>query len=198
MRLSRLLAVRADGHGLHYAFLGSASPLQTFTVVVAIADTEATLILPEWHPARPVAFPARLLPDAARRPGSWLTCTADLSQGRAAWLNVADLTPTADPGPERCHRAAYEPPDLEPPAPRPDVGPGCGDIVLELQAEGLGLYLKRGGLLDVHIYERTHATRPGDRVYLAKGGLIASTSRSSTRSRPRMASSCAASPTRSQ
>lgn len=173
LALPRLLATRPDGQGLHYSFLGFDSRrYKTFALVMAVGESDATLVLPEWHPGRPVAFPARLLPAASRRPGAWMTCTADLSQGRAAWLNVADLASAEDPGEERCHRATYVAPDRTPAPERPAAGRGCGDIVVELQDEGLGVFLTRGGLLDVHVYERANATRGGDRVYLAQDGLI--------------------------
>jgi hypothetical protein len=55
-------------------------------------------VLREWHPRRPVRFPARLLPAAANRLGAWMSCTADLGSAHRAALNPADLTACGDPG----------------------------------------------------------------------------------------------------
>jgi hypothetical protein len=173
--LAGLLRVRPDGQGRHYQFVGfDPRRYRTFATVAAIgADGMATLVLPEWHPSRPVSFPARLVPPSARVVGAWLRCTADLSMGRPAWLNVADLEPCPDPGPDVCHRAGLTlAPESEAPT-RPEVGRGCGDIVLDLPAGGLAGMQRRGGLLDVYVIARPRGVESGDRVYLAESGAIA-------------------------
>ena len=94
----RLLARRADGRGLHYSFLGWESRrYRTWAVVVAIDDTVGTLVLPEWHPARPLRMPAGLLPNGACQ-GCWLTLKADLYAVAPGQLNPSDFACCDDPG----------------------------------------------------------------------------------------------------
>jgi hypothetical protein len=69
------------------------------------AGGRASLCCPEWHPARPVSLPARLLP-LGTAPGDWLSCTADLSAASAGQLNLAFLALGDDPGAATCHRPA--------------------------------------------------------------------------------------------
>lgn len=103
----RLLARRADGQGLHYSFLGWQSRrYRTWAVVMAIDDASATVVLPEWHPARPVRLPARLLPSGAR-PGCWLTLQANLSVAAAGQLNPSAFVCCEDPGADCCHRPTF-------------------------------------------------------------------------------------------
>lgn len=103
----RLLAIRADGQGLHYSFLGwETRRYRTWAVVVAISDATATVVLPEWHPGRPLRLPARLLPREAEQ-GGWLTVRADLSVPAAGQLNPSGFACCQDPGVERCHRATW-------------------------------------------------------------------------------------------
>jgi hypothetical protein len=105
----RLLARRADEQGLHYSFLGWQSRrYRTWAVVMTIDDASATVVLPEWHPGRPVRLPARLLPPRARQ-GCWLTLQADLSAAAAGQLNASGFACCEDPGVDRCHRAAWSP-----------------------------------------------------------------------------------------
>lgn len=178
--LSRLLERRPDGHGRYYQFLGFDSRrYKTYAVVMAVreeghAEPQAELVLPEWHPARPVLYPARLLPVRAQKPGQWMTGTADLSQGRPAWLNFLPEHDCPPPLPDVCYRPTYEPlPEPKVPE-RPTAGKGCGDIMLELVRPLDETFLTRGGLLDVFVIERPTGIRDGDRVYLARGGIISS------------------------
>ena len=67
------------------------------------------LILPEWHPARPVRVPERMLPFAVRMPGGWMRAVADLSAPYPARLALGLICPCEDPGqavcpPPRCGR----------------------------------------------------------------------------------------------
>ncbi len=171
--VERLLATRRDRQGRTYQFLGFAPRrYRTVAVVAAIrADGQAELVLPEWHPARPVLHPARLLPTDAAAAGRWLSCTADLSQGRPATLRVADLAAIADPGPERSHRPAYAPAAPVTDRERPAAGRGCGDIVLDVP-EGIEGRPVVGGLLELVVVERAGGMRAGDRVYLADGSGV--------------------------
>lgn len=164
LKAARLLAVTDDYQGVHYRFVGFTEErrYRTWAFVAEITDARATLVLPEWHPARPVSQPARLLPDGAG-PGTWMTCTADLGQATGARLNVADMAVCADPGRSICHQPALLAKDTEPPPPVPECGKGCGDIVVELTGTENGVI--RGGLLDVFITERA-ALQPGARIYL--------------------------------
>ncbi len=165
----KLLATREDGHGLYFAFAGyMPRRYSTWAQLASIDETTntAVLVLPEWHPSRPVAIPAHLLP--VNTPGAWLSCRADLSAGRAAYLNVADFKIIPDPGPARCHRPAYVAP--APAAARvvPPWGRECGDIVLEC-SNGIGIYNQVGGKLEVHVRERPTGIAAGGRIYLAGG-----------------------------
>jgi hypothetical protein len=45
-------------------------------------------------------------------------------------LAIERLALTVDPGPTVAHRPTYVAPELAVAAPRPDLGPGCGDIVV--------------------------------------------------------------------
>src|ERR1700679_938271 len=100
VRLSaeRLLAAGEDGLGTHYPFIAytAARRYRTYAYLVSIEDRQAQLLIPDWHPRRPVRLPAALLPDGAREPGAWIACTADLGQAHGAKLNLAQLTACAD------------------------------------------------------------------------------------------------------
>jgi hypothetical protein len=76
---------------------------------MSIEDSRAILVLPEWHPGRPVSFPARLLPQDCRRGGGWLALCVDLSVPAAGQLNLSDLSGCPDPGIMRCARPVWEP-----------------------------------------------------------------------------------------
>lgn len=87
---ARLLATREDGQGRHFQFLGfRPRRYRTWAVIASLADHEAVIILPEWHSARPVRLPRRVLPATASGPGRWLRVSADLSASNAGRLNVA-------------------------------------------------------------------------------------------------------------
>jgi hypothetical protein len=106
LRAKRLLAVDENGNGRHYRFIAyvPGRRYRTYAYIISVPSKSALLLLPDWHPDRPVRFPARLLPADARLPGAWLTCTADLGSAHGAGLNLADLVACADPGPRVCHR----------------------------------------------------------------------------------------------
>jgi len=105
---ARLAARRPDGQGRYYQFIAFAPRrYQTWAVVVRVDTDETTLVLPEWHPARPVRLPSRLLPEQARRPQTWLSLRADLSVSAGGQLNPAELSVCADPGLELCDRPAW-------------------------------------------------------------------------------------------
>lgn len=106
----RLLQARADGQGGHYQFLGwTPRRYKTWAVVLTTGSPSATLVVPEWHPARPVTFPVRLLPQSAHRPGAWLVVRADLSASTAGRLSVAAMRHCEDPGEQRCPRPTWTP-----------------------------------------------------------------------------------------
>lgn len=93
----RLLATRPDGQGLRFQFQGFAPRrYETTGYVWSVDRDQAVLCLPEWHPARPVRIPTRLLPPAARRAGAWLRLRCDLAASSAARLQPADLTATVE------------------------------------------------------------------------------------------------------
>lgn len=101
--LGLLTQTRLDGQGEHYQF-GVWTPrrYRTWAAVVAVEAQHTILVLPEWHPGRPVRFPTRLVPADARRPGAWLTVKADLSSTSAGPLNLSEIARCADPGCSRC------------------------------------------------------------------------------------------------
>lgn len=170
--LTRLLAVRVDGQGRYFQHVGFDSRrYRTYAVLTSQEpDQLATLVLPEWHPSRAVKLPARLVPDGVGL-GDWMCCAADLSRGRAAWLNVSDLRAVADPGPAVCHRPRYAPPPAPDDRMRPPVGAECGDIVAYVGDAGLNAMALRGGLRDVFVADRPDL-RPADRVYLASASGV--------------------------
>lgn len=103
----RLLATRPDGQGLHYSFLGWESRrYRTWAVVMAIEQSAATVVLPEWHPGRPVRLPSSLLPVRAGV-GRWLTLRADLSVSAGGQPNPSGFACCEDPGVARCRRPTW-------------------------------------------------------------------------------------------
>lgn len=163
---ARLLACDERGLGVHYRFIGyrPGRRYRTFAHVVALADTTLTLVLPEWHPARTVIYPRRLVSDAGI--GSWLELTAELGQARPGALNPADLRVCADPGADRCrrpHHAANPGATASSPACQPTYGRGCGDIVLEVPGRWRDT---PDGLTELHVAPHVDLDH-GGRVYLA-------------------------------
>jgi hypothetical protein len=103
--LTRLLSARADGQGRSYQFQGFASRRYTTQAYVCWREEDrVVLCLPEWHPLRPVSIFASLVPADARREGAWLSLRCDLAAPNASRLQLADLTPGGDPGPDLVHR----------------------------------------------------------------------------------------------
>lgn len=163
---ARLLARREDGHGRFFAFGGFAPRrYSTWATLVAFDEDTAVLVLPEWHPARPLRLPRRLV--AADDLGAWMSCRADLAVGRSAQLNVSDLKVCRDPGADRCHRPAYSPPEATEVLLTPELGRFCGDIVLESPEDPRRVYQHVGGLLDIHVPDRPARVAAGGRVYVA-------------------------------
>jgi hypothetical protein len=108
--VARLERTRADGQGEHYQFIAwSPRRYRTWATVVTNSDAQVTLVLPEWHPARPVHLPVRLLPEAARFAGAWIEIKANLSAPSAGRLNLGEFRECADPGPARCPRPVWAP-----------------------------------------------------------------------------------------
>jgi hypothetical protein len=131
-----------------------------------------SLVLPEWHPSRTVSYPRRLAPGALA--GCWLELTADLGQAQAAALNPAEFCACGDPGGERCHRP--DPGILQEVAvagerPRPSLGRGCDDIVLEAAAPRRDL---PGGAIEFHVAPHVQL-HSGGRLYLPGDGTCAVT-----------------------
>jgi hypothetical protein len=99
LRAERLLAVDELGRGRHYRFIAyrQGRRYRTHAYVAAVDGAQATLVVPEWHPLRPVHFPLRLIPPQAQHIGMWMTLTADLGQPHGAGLNPARLEPCPAP-----------------------------------------------------------------------------------------------------
>ena len=94
----------------HYVFQGYRSrQYRTWAHVVALHGDTATVVVPEWHPGRPVTIPARALPVEARWPDGCLTVTADLSAPHPARLKLAPLAACPSPPAGTC-----PPPDRQP------------------------------------------------------------------------------------
>jgi hypothetical protein len=160
---TRLLARRDDGQGRFYSFLKwSSRRYETWALIAAVVHGEATLVLPEWHPGRAVAFSQRLLPVGAREPGRWLTLTADLSKPTAAGLEVAPVA-ECDPPSDLPEVRWHAPAERERRA-KPRCGPGCGDIVIE-QVQSLHERT-------FFVCQRPAELEPGSRVYLAHDGEV--------------------------
>jgi len=107
---ARLLEVRDDGQGRHYQFCGyKPGRYSTYAYVHSIDGRHAILVVPNWHAARPVTFPAALIPAQCRVAGAWMRCHADLGAPSAAALNLARLRSCAPPAPDVCHSPAYTP-----------------------------------------------------------------------------------------
>lgn len=183
----RLLAVReSDGQGRYYAFAGFVSRRYDTYAYLAAADGEtAFLVLPEWHPARPVKIPLRQLPFGSRAVGGWYRVEADLSASSAPRLGLAGLTAAEDPGPERQHRPAWSPTEApRDPAPPPASGYGCGDIVVHVpesvaqQWRAPASKPTRELVVQAQRPPEVHRTGPtprlaeGARLYLASGGHV--------------------------
>lgn len=198
---ARLLATRDDGQGRHYAFSGHIPRrYATHAVVVALEDERATLVVPEWHPARPVVLPARQLPAGAVRVGAWFAAQADLSASSAPRLALAGFVAVEDPGPRRAHRPTWRPGDglvrgdasasTPPVARRTALGRDCGDIVVALSPAEAAQWTrpadaaaaapppKRRVVVSVQRPPAVHRTgptpklAPGARLYLAAGGEL--------------------------
>jgi hypothetical protein len=106
---TRLAAERPDGQGRYYQFLAWAPRrYHTWAVVICVEPYAAVLVLPEWHPARPVRLPTGLIPPEARQAQAWLSLQADLSVPTAGQLNPAGLRLCTDPGLARCARPVLE------------------------------------------------------------------------------------------
>src|SRR5580704_675248 len=59
---SRLAETTTNGQGRHFQFMGwRPRRYKTWAVVLVVEDARSTLVLPEWHPARPVMLSTRLL-----------------------------------------------------------------------------------------------------------------------------------------
>jgi hypothetical protein len=170
----RLLAADPGGAGRYYRFLAytAGRRYRTYAFLAALHGDQALLHLPDWHPGRPVRYPARLLPNQVLRPGTWMRCSADLGQAQGAQLNLADLEPCSDPGPRTCHRASLPDPPAAHAVRRPAFGRGCGDIVLELVG-GEQAHTTRGAL-ELFVGVPVVLER-GARAYLAPAGADAIT-----------------------
>ena len=98
--LVRLLARRADDQGSSYQFQGFAPrSYRTCAFVAELDESEAVLLLPEWHPGRPLRLLDRLLPEDAREPGRWISLKCDLSASSPARLQPNSMR-VADPDQE--------------------------------------------------------------------------------------------------
>jgi hypothetical protein len=170
---ARLLASDPNGAGRYYRFVAytAGRRYRTYAFLAALDNDQALLHLPDWHPARPVRYPARLLPAGALCPGAWLSCSADLGQPQGAKLNLADLQPCSDPG-ATCHRPSLPDTLAAAALPPPALGRGCGDIVLELI--GGEQTRPNGGAAELFVRQPV-ALEPGARAYLAPADAAAIT-----------------------
>jgi hypothetical protein len=108
--VERVIATCSSGEGRYYSFLAwMPRRYRTWAAVMEIAECYSTLVLPEWHPRRPISFPTRLLPSDARQPGAWLTLQADLSVAAGGQLNPSSLECCEEPGVTVCPGPLWEP-----------------------------------------------------------------------------------------
>jgi hypothetical protein len=106
----RITAQTDDGRGRYYSFLAWVPRrYRTWAMVIGVAEGQSTIVLPEWHPGRPISFPTRLLPEQARAPGAWLTLQADLSVAAGGQLNPSHLACCDEPGLGLCPRPTCKP-----------------------------------------------------------------------------------------
>jgi hypothetical protein len=162
--IPRLLEPRDDGQGSYYQWLGWAPRrYRTPAQVVSRESASAVLCLPEWHPARPVQLPARLLPSDAARVGAWLECVASLAAPTAGRLEIHVIRAIGAPPTGELHAvalAAVRPSEAAAP---PAAGKDCGDIVVALARES-------SNQLSSEFFVRERISlRPGGRVYELSG-----------------------------
>jgi hypothetical protein len=166
----RLLARRDDGQGRHYSFQGwRPRRYQTWAQVVTSDGPHAVLVVPEWHPSRPVRVLASTLPSQAREPGSWLNVNADLSQSSPSQLAVAPIAACEPPAPAVCRSPNWRPSAV---GDRPGVseyGAGCGDIVLELADQDSAELLNQCRFF---VGEQPQRIKAGGRIYLPHHGAV--------------------------
>jgi hypothetical protein len=167
---TRLLERGEDGQGRFYSFLGyRPRRYRTWAQAAAADGARTVLVVPEWHPARPVRVPAGMLPGDARAPGSWLEVSADLSAASAARLRLVALRACAPPPTELCCRPRYRSARGVEAGVTPELGAGCGDIVLETAPT-----LIRSGSRTVPVFvaERPEGVGAGSRAYLPDGATV--------------------------
>lgn len=136
--------------------------------MLAVDDDYSEVCVPEWHPGRAFRIPTRLLPAACRHPAAAIRCRVRLASPSAGALNLKDLDgPAPDalcatvPAPLMAPRAD--------PATRPQMGEGCGDIVIcatdQHEAYLDGHPGERRGL---RITGPVPALEPGARIFIAR------------------------------
>lgn len=173
VRLSaaRLLAARADSHGLHYRFLGHVPGrrYRTHAVVVSADAHWARVVCPEWHPKLAIAVAVGGLPPEARHAGAWVRGVADLGAGQPGHVQLRELAPPEagfDPG--RYHPVAGGHDDgTAPPTPRRDAGDG--DVVLFLGAAELAAMQAGRG---IYLTGNPPPATAGARVYAHHDGAV--------------------------
>jgi hypothetical protein len=163
---ARLLERSTESEGRFYSFQGYRS--RRYRTWAEVADTDgmhAVLVVPEWHPARPIWLPVRMVPVEARERGCWLEATADLSAANPARLQLAPLHACEPPAQELCHRPTWKPAARHHTGMTRELGAGCGDIVLEIPPvrSRNGRPLRH---VSVFVGERPDGIGSGSRLYL--------------------------------
>jgi hypothetical protein len=161
--VARLLARQADGQGRFYSFQGYRSREYRVLARVAAVDGDgAVVVVPEWHPARPVPLAASALPPGARQANSWLVVVADLSAPTPARLGLSPAGPGPPPPANECPPVLWAPSPPPGAGRRPERGVGCGDVVLERPS----FHEEADGRIGVFVPDRPEGLEPDARVYL--------------------------------
>ncbi len=141
---TRLLAVRDDGQGRHYAF-GGCVPRALREPRDDRRDRRRGGGARRPRVASGAAGATAAAAAAARQrdAGAWYRVDADLGAPSAARLQLSGFTLVADPGAARVHRPRWEPPAAAPaPRARPAVGRDCGDLVVHLPEPEARIWLE--------------------------------------------------------
>lgn len=164
LSVDRLLAVNPDGSGKHYTFQGYRSKgYRTWAQLVDHDDKQAIVILPEWHPARPVRLSVRALPPNVENTGAWMLVSADLSAPRPSLLNLTPKRACPAPATSECVTPTWQPAPAKVNRPVATYGARCGDIVLEHHPQPL---VQTNGCLAFFVPQRPEGVGPRSRLYV--------------------------------
>jgi hypothetical protein len=110
--LDRLLAIDAEGNGLHYRFMGwKPRPRGYHTelrvVRVCESDGSCAVVLPEWDPGTEIGVPVASLPKELRVQGGVGSCMANLASATVAGLSLHGFRLSQPRGVSRSEKAPH-------------------------------------------------------------------------------------------